>query len=114
MFRKQNRAKFGNQKVTIQGVNFDSKGERDFYIHLCDLHGKNNVKLQPKFLLQEAFKKDGKTHRAITYVADFQIGSDVYDYKGYETDVFKIKRKMFIKSYPDLRLRVVTKKDMKK
>ena len=31
----------------------------------------SNLKLQPRFLLQDSFKKNGKTYRKIEYVADF-------------------------------------------
>ena len=51
---------------------------------------------------QEFFKSKlkGKTYRAITYVADFVYKDDkgmhVVDTKGYRTQVYKIKKKLFI------------------
>lgn len=81
------------------------------------------VELQPKYELQEKFKFNGKSIRAIDYTADFKItllhsylvttelkpfqpplyNTDQYEYivdaKGMETEVFKIKKKMFIKKY---------------
>jgi hypothetical protein len=61
--------------------------------------------MQPRYLLQEAFEKDGKKYRRIDYVADFEIhhldGSiEVIDCKGFETTDFKIKKKLFEYKYP--------------
>ena len=62
-------------------------------------------------MLYESFKKGKKTHRAITYIADFQYQENgktiVEDFKGIETEAFKIKRKLFEKRYPDKELRIV-------
>jgi len=100
--------KYGNKKVIVDGVKFDSKAEAERYRELALLKKAGlirNLKLQPKFLLQDKFKYNGKTERAISYIADFeyfdvQEGSFVVeDVKGVETEVFKIKRKLFLKQY---------------
>ena len=57
-------------------------------------------------------KKNGTTHRSITYVADFVIENndgttDVVDVKGFETQLFKVKQKLFEYKYPDLQLKVI-------
>jgi hypothetical protein len=62
--------------------------------------------LQPRFLLQEAFKKNGVTHRKIEYLADFKVNNmdgsvQIVDEKGALTEVLKIKRKLFEKKYPE-------------
>jgi len=59
----------------------------------------------------EAFTdEDGVRHRAITYTADFRYlengASIVEDFKGRETEVFKLKRKMFASRYPGHRFRI--------
>jgi hypothetical protein len=64
-------------------------------------------------MLQDAFIDDvtGEKHRAITYEADFGYREDgkevVEDVKGFSTDVFKIKWKMFRKMHPSLDARIV-------
>lgn len=64
-----------------------------------------NLVLQPRFLLQdEFFDKNGVKHKKIEYVADFlYIDNDgkaiVEDVKGVLTDVYKLKKKMFLKKY---------------
>ena len=59
-------------------------------------------------VLQDKFTYQSKTIRAITYRGDFayfdrrvNIGV-IEDVKGVETDVFRIKKKMFQKKYGDL------------
>ena len=64
--------------------------------------------LQKKYKLQPSFRHNGKTIRAIDYVADFWVkysdGSErVYDTKGGMVDPSaKIKRKLMYYIYPDL------------
>ncbi|EIJ79146.1 hypothetical protein PB1_16354 [Bacillus methanolicus PB1] len=99
--------KYGSKKVTIDGHTFDSKAEAKYYEQLKWLKQAKQIKdfkLQPRYILQEAFKKNGKHFRKIEYVADFEIhnldGSiEVIDVKGYETRDFSIKRKLFEKKY---------------
>jgi len=100
--------KYNSKKVEIDGIIFDSKIEAKYYEQLKWLQEHNQIlffRIQPRYLLQEAFKKDGKTYRKIEYIADFEIhhldGSiEVVDVKGMETEAFKIKRKLFEKKYP--------------
>jgi len=105
MFTKK--SKYRNKKVTVDGIKFDSHAEATFY-HLLKTMKKakliDEFELQKKFTLQDAFKFEGKTVRAITYVCDFHVlrngNYDVIDVKGApETEVFKIKRKMFINKF---------------
>ena len=93
---------------------FDSTKEAKRYreLELLEMAGEiSNLELQPRFLLQESFRKNGKTYRKIEYVADFKYiekgKTIVEDVKGLQTDVFKIKHKLFEKKYPDLELRII-------
>lgn len=66
--------KYKNEKVTINGIGFDSKAEARRYQELWLLEKVGTIKglvLQPSFVLQPSYKKNGKTIRAITYKADF-------------------------------------------
>ena len=103
--------KYKNKKTTIDGITFDSKAESNRYLELKLLLKNGDIQeleLQPKFLLQESFKKNGKTYRKIEYIADFRYIQDdkviVEDVKGIETDVFKLKRKLFEYKYKDYEL----------
>ena len=87
------------EKRTVDGIVFASKWESEAYGLLKLLLGKKKFTLQPTYELQPSFKLEGKTIRAIKYVADFLIKTEseeyIIDTKGMETDVFKIKEKMF-------------------
>lgn len=106
--------KYRNKKVIVDGEEFDSKKEGNRYKELKLLlkAGKiSNLELQLRFLLQDGFKKNGRTFRKIEYIADFKYIENgktiVEDVKGMQTDVFKIKHKIFEKVYPDLELRII-------
>jgi hypothetical protein len=106
--------KYRNKKVIVEDYGFDSIQESRRYKELKLLlkaRQISNLELQPHFLLQDSFKKNGKTYRKIEYIADFKYIEEgktiVEDVKGMQTDVFKLKRKLFEKKYPDLELRII-------
>ena len=107
-------SKYKNKKVQIDMYVFDSIAESRRYKELALLEKAGeieNLQLQPKFLLQDSFKKNGKTYRKIEYIADFMYEEKgkviVEDVKGMETKEFKIKRKLFEYKYPDLGLKLI-------
>lgn len=114
LVEKPKKNKYNNIKTTVDGIKFDSKKEADYYCQLKILKRAGEIKdfgLQPRYELQPTFKKNGTTHRAITYVADFVIvnndgTTEIIDVKGVETQVFKIKKKLFEYKYPELTLKV--------
>lgn len=99
--------KYKNKKVVVDNILFDSKKEANYYTKLKILRDAGKIldlELQKRFVLQQGFKLHGKTYRAITYIADFvykdQEGqTHVVDTKGYRTQVYKIKKKLFMKKY---------------
>lgn len=104
-------SKYHSKKTTIYGITFDSKREADRYceLRLLEMDGKiKDLSLQHQFILQPLFKKNGKTIRAITYVADFvyydleRCKIVVEDVKGFKTKEYMLKRKMFEYKFPDL------------
>ena len=113
--------KYKNKKTQVDMYVFDSKLESMRYKQLALLEKVGEIKnlqMQVKFELQEAFTKNKKHHRAITYTADFMYFDNrsgqviVEDTKGMKTDVFKIKQKLFEYKYPTLSLKIVTKEDI--
>lgn len=107
-------SKYRNKKVQIDMYVFDSIAESKRYRELAMLEKAGyieNLELQPRFLLQESFRKNGKTYRKIEYIADFQYKEKdniiIEDVKGKETEVFKLKRKLFEYKYPHLTIRIV-------
>ncbi len=106
--------KYRNKKVQVDMYVFDSIAESRRYkeLKLLEKAGEiSNLQLQPRFLLQDSFKKNGKTYRKVEYIADFMYLQDgkniVEDVKGIQTDVFKLKHKLFEKLYPDLELKII-------
>lgn len=117
------RRKYGNTKITIGGITFDSKKEtiRFRELQLLEKAGKiSSLRRQVKFQLippqrapsQEYYKsgpnkgrrKPGKLlEKECSYIADFcyvQNGETVVeDAKGYRTEVYKIKRKLMLERY---------------
>lgn len=98
--------KYNAKKTVVNGITFDSKREAERYEKLLKMlkaGAISHLELQPDFELQEGFECKGKKYRPIIYKADFAyMEGDTYvveDVKGMETDVFKMKRKMFIHKY---------------
>lgn len=107
--KRRTRSKYGNKKVKIDGYTFDSKAEALFYSELKIRQKTGEIlffRVQPRYRLLDGFEKDGKKHRPIDYIADFEIhhkdGSiEVVDVKGAPpTQVFRIKEKLFNAKYP--------------
>ena len=102
--------KYNAKKTTVDGIVFDSKRESLRYKELKILLNAGIIKdlvLQPKFELQPHYKKNGKTIRAIHYIADFSYydnekGHEVIeDSKGFRTATYLLKKKLFGYKYPD-------------
>jgi hypothetical protein len=113
--KPRKKSKYRNIKTTVDGIEFDSRKEAEYYCKLKLLKQAGEIKdfgLQPRYELQPTFYKNGTTHRSITYVADFIIENndgttDVVDIKGVETKDFKIKKKLFEYKYRDLSLKII-------
>ena len=105
------KSRYTTYKPVVDGIQFDSMMEARYYLFLLEGKRQGKIKefkMQVPFVLQPKFKKDGKTVRAIEYVADFVIDSStVVDVKGVETEVFKLKAKLFNYIYPGLKLRIL-------
>lgn len=102
--------KYNNKVTEVDGKRFASKKEANYYQELCLRLKAKDIDcfiLQPRYLLQDGFVKNGQRYRPIYYVADFKIihndlSVEVVDCKGKKTQVYGIKKKLFEKLYPDL------------
>lgn len=110
----EKKSKYNAVKTEVDGITFDSKIESKRYANLKLLERAGvieNLKLQPRFLLQEGFTYNGHKERKIEYVADFQYDRNgqtvVEDVKGMKTEVYKLKRKLFLYKYRDIVFREV-------
>lgn len=98
--------KYKAKPTEIDGLKFPSKMEANYYYQLklrMMAHEIIGFCRQPRFSLGAG----------VEYVADFIVfykdGAEVVEVKGYETDVWKVKRKFFTEKYPQLKLTVVKK-----
>ena len=116
--------KYRNTKTVIDGIKFDSKLEAERYAQLKILERAGvirDLELQPEYELIPSFRKNGKTWRRTVYKADFRyiLAEDdriiIEDVKGSTaviTDVFRLKQKLFEYRYPELTIKIVTRRDM--
>lgn len=114
--------KYGNKKIVIDGIKFDSKKEGKKYLQLKIMKRGGQIKnfeLQVKFELQPKFEKDGYKYRAIVYRADFVVTDwddkkRIIEIKPFSkkknkflyTKEFAIKQKMFDFKYPELPMHI--------
>ena len=100
--------KYHNKKVEYDGYTFDSIREKNYYIKLKLLEKAGKIKeleLQKEYELQPSYKLGNKASRKITYRADFTYKSTeddklhVIDVKGFRTDVYRLKKKLFEYKY---------------
>lgn len=103
---KSNRSKYKNIKTKYDGKMFDSIKEKYRYMELKTLEEKgkiSNLRTQVKYELQPSYEIDGKNIRAINYIADFVYelnGEEIIeDTKGFRTQIYKLKKKMFEYKY---------------
>lgn len=102
---------------TYDGITFDSKAEMTRYCELLMIKASGAIRdliLQPVFILQEPFHHETFGDiEGIVYVADFQyfdveLGHKVVeDVKGMITDVYALKKRLFLARYPDIDFREV-------
>lgn len=109
------RSKYGNLKVTRDGMTFDSIKEYRRFCELRLLERAGEVaelRRQVKFELLPSQRVDGKVvERPVTYIADFvytdKDGQQVVeDTKGVRTKEYIIKRKLLLHKY-GIRIREV-------
>ena len=116
--------KYHNTKTVADGIKFDSKLEAERYAQLKMMERAGvirDLELQPEYELIPSFRKNGKTWRRTVYKADFRyilaegdriIIEDVKGSTAVITDVFRLKQKLFEYRYPELTIKIVTRKDM--
>jgi hypothetical protein len=98
-----------------QGFVADSEAEAIRYAQLVLLQRGGEIRelvVHPRYLLLAAFRDgQGQYHRGVEYEADFAYLEGerqvVEEVKGFESDVWKIKQKLFLRRYTDLVLRVI-------
>ncbi len=108
IFKKFIKHKFKNKPVVDDGKKYDSKLEHKYKLHLDLLKQSGEVLF---YLTQVPIDLPGGTK----YVVDFQVFySDetisFIDVKGFETDMFKLKKKQVEDLYP-IEIEIIKKDD---
>ena len=95
------KSKYGNKKVVVDGIKFDSKREAARYKVLFIWQQNKlitDLKLQVKFELIPSVVINGKKQRPVNYIADFTYFEDgkltIEDSKGFRNKEYIIKYKM--------------------
>lgn len=104
-------SKYHSKRTRVDGILFDSKKEADYYNDLKVQLKAGVIRgfcRQPEFILTTGFGK----RRPVTYKADFIVFNldgtvEIVDVKGMETDVFRIKKRLFENKFPGLELKAV-------
>lgn len=97
--------KYGAKKVTIDGIDFPSKAEGAFYMHLKSCKNLEIIKMQPLIRLSKA--KIG--YKPDFYIKDKNTNQEYYvEIKGYQTRDFKIRKRLYI-AYGTKRLLILKK-----
>ena len=85
----ERRTKYGNRRVEVCGIVFDSRKEANRYLELLAMQQAGEIsalEAKPCFVLAPAVKMGGRTKRAMKYTADFAYQQDgkrvVEDVKG--------------------------------
>lgn len=97
-------SKYGNRKVAIDGIKFDSRAEGARYLELRSMVASGQIeelRLQVPFvLIPKQRRADGKAERECRYLADFvYLAGDrvvVEDVKGMKTPDYVMKRKLML------------------
>jgi len=112
-------SKYKNIKVTRKLLNgdivtFDSKKEAKRFDELILLAKQGlikNLTLQPEFEIIPTIKWNKKTLCKIKYIADFKYEQNgniiVEDVKGFKTDVYQLKKRLFLLQNPTLDFREI-------
>lgn len=108
---KPKKTKYSNNRVRVDGILFDSQLEANYYQDLKLQLKAGLIKgfcRQPEFVLVAGFAD----RQPITYRADFIVFNldgtvEIIDTKGYETETFRLKEKLFREKFPGLELKVV-------
>lgn len=113
------RSKYGNTRTVVDNIAFDSKAESYRYLELKLLLKARVIKdlnIHPRFeLLLKGLNHWGDKYGSIFYEADFSYYDNerkyhvVEDVKGMLTDVYKIKKKLFMSLYPSYKFIEVVK-----
>lgn len=112
------KSKYNNKKetriVNKETITFDSKKEAKRFDALYVMAKQGHIKnltLQPEYEIIPQVKHNTKTLCRIKYIADFRYEQNekiiVEDVKGFHTDVYQLKKRLFLIQNPDIDFREI-------
>ena len=110
MMKYRLKSKYKSVRSKTDGINFDSKLEAKYYQHLMLLKKAGDILF---FLRQVPFDLPGNVKYRCDFVIFWKNGIiEFVDVKGYQTDTYKLKKKMVQDLYP-VEIREVTKAEIR-
>jgi len=105
--------KYGAKKTTFEGRLYDSKGEAGLAQEISLLKKSGEVvKVEPQKTFPLYAKNGAKicNHR-VDFLLTFKDQSqEAWEYKGFATQIWKMKRDLFVDNYPEIKYVVITAK----
>ena len=110
--KEKKRHKYNAKSIVIDGHKFPSKKEGKRYLELklqqhCGFI--KNLELQPRYILQDGFRRKGKWISQIAFTPDFRYHKDceifVEDVKGgnaTKTEAYSIRKRLLLKKELDI------------
>ena len=101
--------KYGNVTCFVDGIRFDSRREADYYGQL-KIEKRGGLILEFERQVQIDLVVNGKkicAHRVDFYVTLPGGIKEVREVKGFATDVWEIKRKLFEALFPEINYKVI-------
>ena len=108
----EKRAKYNAKPVDQDGYHFDSQAEARRFRELALMQEAGeiwNLEIHVRYPILDAFIRDGKVERGAYFEADFVYFDReskctiVEEIKGFKTQLYILKRKMFLSKYPHLK-----------
>lgn len=106
--------KFNNRKTVYAGRKYDSMGEAGLAMEIDALVKKGDIiKVEPQVTFNLYGKNGGKicTHRPDFLITKKDGTQEVWEYKGFPTDVWRMKLKLWEDNYPYIPYWVITARD---
>ena len=115
---KKRRGKYNAQTQTVDGISFHSKKEAGYYQQLKLEKRAGIIKSFERQVSYDLFAwhplrdNDLNKRRVCAHIVDFVVtlsdgSQEIREVKGFSTDVWDLKRKIFEANYPDLPYKVI-------
>lgn len=113
MWEQRRANKYGANKTVFNGRLYDSKGEAGLAQEISLLEKSGHVvKVEPQYTFP-LYGKNGKricNHR-VDFLLTFKDQSkEAWEYKGFATEIWRLKRTLFEDNYPEIKYVVITAK----